>query len=200
MLVLVALAACAPTAPPAAPSPTATSASPTPTPAPTPEVPIASSVVISLDTLTVLDQHGQELKSASFDDDAAIVALVTELVGSQPQIIDNRKFGMWYQWPETEVRSAWFTWMIIDKPTLGGLPLSTSSGIHVGSSRAEVEAAGAVSLDEGDGPPSNFALDARPNPEFHNPAGEDGTDYIYVGVVDDVVVKILAPWGDWPEI
>lgn len=199
------LVGCATLSPQSAPTPTQTRTE-TPTPTPTPEVPVASAVRLTLDRLVVLDQNGADLTAAGFADPDAVLALVEELTGSLPEPIDNRKFGMLYEWPEISVNLNFGIASVrVTSPLVAGLPVSTSQGIHVGSSRAEVLALDPVVQNydgDGDGLPDSFGLEpvAVPGTESLTYPGQTGTAYISVRMSGDSVAWIGAPGGDYLDV
>lgn len=177
-----------------------------PTPTPTPEASVASSVVVSLDRLVVLDQYGVEFGSTAFAEGDATLAFVSDLMGSVPEPIDNRKFGMSYEWPGIRVVLNFTSATVsVSAATVAGLPIATTGGIHVGSTRAEVIALGAVeeSYDgDGDGLPDTLGVEATPVPgteSLGNP-GQTGTAYIRVRFTGDTVSGFGGPSGDYLEI
>lgn len=189
------------------PSPTAIATStPTPTPTPTVEAPRATSAVLSLDGLVILDQNSAEFRSASFADPDAVVALVSELMGSTPEPVDNRKFGINYDWPTVRINVNFNTALIsLESADLAGLPVATSEGIHVGSTRDEVLALTHVESThdgDGDGKPDNLGIEPRtvPGTESLSYPGQEGTDFIRVYFSGDTVVEIVSPTGDWRDI
>ncbi|NYF11581.1 hypothetical protein HDC94_002737 [Leifsonia sp. AK011] len=202
--VVLLLAGCGPTAPQATPTPT-----PTPTistPSPTPEAPAPAALVLSLDALTLQDQNGAALESAPLADPDAAITLVSSLTGMTPDPEDNGKFGMSYEWPEIRLTVNFsVTSVRVMSATVAGLPVSTSQGIHVGSSRSDV-----VALDpfvqqydgDADGLPDIYGLEPVSVPEHEslsNP-GNPGTDYIAVFMSGDTVASLGAPGGDYRDI
>ncbi len=191
------------------PTPSATaiaSSTPTPTPTPTVEAPRATSAVLSLDSLVILDQNSAELRSASFEDPDAVLALVSELMGSTPEPVDNRKFGINYDWSTLTINVNFGTVSIrLMSADIAGLPVSTSDGIRVGSTRAEVLALPHVDTmydGDGDGKPDSLGIEPRTVPgtnSLTNP-GQEGTDYIQVFFSGDTVTGLFSPAGDWRDI
>ncbi len=204
LALVLTLAGCA-TAESPTPSPTAISTI-TPTPTPTVEAPRATSAVLSLDGLVILDQNSAELSSASFADPDSTLALVSELMGSTPEPVDNRKFGMYYEWPDVAVIVNFGTTAIfIKSATLGGLPVATTEGIHVGSTRADVMALTYVDSPydgDGDGKPDSLGIEPRTVPGTNSLTvpGQEGTDYIRVDFIGDAVTALYSPAGDWRDI
>ena len=189
------------------PTPTPTPvASESPSPTPTAEESTASAIVVSLDSITVRDQNGVELRSATFDGPDATLALVSDLLGSTPEPVDNRQFGMFYEWPEITVVVNFGTSSVtVSSPTVAGLPISTGQGIHVGSSRAEVEALAPFTGTydgDGDGLPDILGLEQVAVPEFDSLTypGQPGTAYIRVTVNGQEVTSIGGPSGDYLDI
>lgn len=207
MFVLVALAACAPLAPEAAPSPTATSASPTPTPTPTP---VPAALVLSPSGIAVVDSAGATTSSALFTEPDAVVSLLTATIGAEPTITDTsgQKGGSKnWDWPGIRAQTSW-QWIIVTAtaPEVAGLAVQTVSGIHVGSTRAEIAAApGVVGLDydgDGDGLPDRAGVEAQPSPghESLSRPGEEGVDFVGVQFQGDVVVSMWAFGTDWMDL
>jgi hypothetical protein len=199
------LAGCTPTAevassPSATPEPTVTA----PEPTPTPEVVEPASVVVSLDTLSIRDAAGVELDSASFTDTEGVLALLSELLGSTPVPVDHRQHGMSYDWSGVSFIEQYGAGVIeMTAPELGGLTTSTSQGIHIGSSRAEVEALvpwGEFDLD-GDGVSDWFYLEPRevPGTMSLDSPGQVGTAFIKVRLTGDVVTSLSSPANNFRE-
>ncbi len=200
------LAGCA-TAESPTPAPTAiASSTPTPTPTPTVEAPRATSAVLSLDGLVILDQNSAELRSASFADPDSTLALVSELMGSTPEPVDNRKFGINYDWSTLRINVNFGTASIrLLSADIAGLPVSTSEGIHVGSTRDDVLALTHVDTTydgDGDGKPDSMGIEPRPAPGTESLAhpGQEGTDFIVVSFTGDTVTGISSPGSDWSDI
>lgn len=200
------LSGCGPTGPTPTPTPTAAGVSESPSPSPTPEVPIATSLRVALDRLVVLDQNGADLTSAAFDDPDAVLALVAQVTGSTPEPVDNQKFGVLYEWPEIRVILNFSTASVrITSATVAGLPVSTSQGIHVGSTRDEVLALDPVAEEydgDGDGLPDTYGLEPAtvPGTDSLSHPGQAGTAYIVVFMSGDTVASIGTPSGDYLDV
>jgi hypothetical protein len=169
-------------------------------------VPTPTALVLSLDALTVRDQDGAALESAPLADPDAAIALVSSLTGVTPEPEDQGKFGMSYEWPEITLNVNFSATSVrVMSATVAGLPVSTSQGIHVGSSRSDV-----IALDpfveeydgDGDGLPDLYGLEPVSVPEHESLShpGNPGTDYITVFMSGDTVVSLGAPGGDYRDI
>jgi hypothetical protein len=196
------LGGCAPTA-----QIVSTSTAPaTPTGAATPEVPKPASATLSLDGLSIRDQTGSELEAAKFADPDAMLALLGKVLRSTPDPVDNGKGGLMYQWPGVMFIKNFGTGSVrITGTDVGGLPLTTTQGIHVGSTRADVMALNPFDIaydQNGDGVSDNFGIEQRQVPETQSLKfpGQTGTAFISVSLQSDVVVSIGSPSGDYLDI
>jgi hypothetical protein len=198
------LAGCAPSTPSGPggspePSPSATS---------TPEEPQAAAVILSLDGIEVQDDTGAALQSATFDDPDAVLALLGSVLGSTPTPTEYPEFGSsTWEWPGVLFGRAsdTFSWFRSEVADLGGLPLRTTDGIQIGSTRAEVLALapfdGAYDMD-GDGTSDLFGLEQQtaPGTESLSFPGQPGTDYVEVQLEGDAVSVLRAPSNDYSDV
>jgi len=200
-LILV-LAGCAPGIP------TGPTAAPTPSVTDSPEPSEPSAVILSLDGITVQDQAGATLESSTFDDPDATLALLGSLLGSTPTPTEYPEFGSrTYEWPGVlfGVASEEFSWLRSEAAELGGLPLQTADGIHVGSTRAEVAALspfdGQYDMD-GDGTSDLFGLEHEtvPGTQSLSFPGQPGTAYVEVQLEGDAVSVLRAPSNDYSDV
>ncbi len=204
--VVLLLAGCSPTVAAPTPAPSETSE---PTVSATPVVPVATSVLLSLDGLAVLDDTGATMESARFDEADTVLALITALTGSQPAVDETlfeHKGIRGYSWQDvrcsTRGQVAFCRWQAA---TLGGLPLATAQGIRVGSSRADVAALNPVDVsydEDGDGVSDSFGLEPRevPGTQSLTFPGQVGTGFIGVRLQGDVVVSLRSPAGDFYDV
>ncbi len=202
--VVLLLAGCAPVAEVAAPTPSATS-TPTPTPTPTPEAPTPATVVLSVDEISVLDTTGEMLSSASYTDPDAVLALLSSVEGFTPEPVDNRKFGMSWKWPDVALTSNYWAFVDVTGSEIGGLPAQTAQGIHVGSTRAELDALDPHDWNrdaDGDGVSDQYCLEVRAEPgqvSLVDPAS-GGITCVGVTLEGDVVIRIGSMSNDWFDI
>lgn len=187
-------------------SPSVSPSTSTPTPTPTPEVPQPSALLLSLDGLTVLDDADAPLSSVLLSDPDSTIEFLTQLADTAPTVVDNQKFGQSYKWAEGfavvnfgAVMNVRFT-----ASTFGGLPVGTSQGVRIGSTRAEVLALGPVETlydGDGDGLPDSLGLEPRvvPGTQSLRFEGQEGVDYVDVGFTGDLVTS-LGLGSDWRDI
>lgn len=199
------------TSPTAAPSPTASSpalspeASASPTPTAEPE-----RLVITLDALTYVD--GPTSEAYPIEEGAAVVDLLDELtgttaVGEQFDGPYGSEGGVRYEWAGVTV--AVFTYdgaasVTVDAATIGDVPISTSEGIAVGSTREAALAAGAFDDWDADGDGIADVLGIQPvevpDAESLTRPGTPGIRYIALELTDDVVTAIRWPSNDFSDI
>lgn len=168
-----------------------------------------SAVIVSVDDIAVVDAGGVSLSSAPFTQAEAVIDFVTGLEGSAPEVDDSllsHKGLVTYTWPGVRcIVSGSEALLVVEVDEIGGLPLRTSDGIQVGSSRSDVLGLSPVdtgSDQDGDGTSDVFGLEARPAPgteSLVNP-GQEGVDYIEVSLSGDAVVNIRAPFGDYRDL
>ncbi|MEP6477958.1 MAG: hypothetical protein ABJB03_01090 [Rhodoglobus sp.] len=180
---------------------------PTPSVTASAAAPQPAVVVISLLGITVEDDAGATVESATFDDEQAMLALVTELEGSEPTLTDLSGKGLTlYDWPGLRLGIQFnSSWLLSEQADLGGLPLRTEEGIGVGSSRADVAALNPFDYGadaDGDGVSDGFGLDPQtvPDTESLSLPGQVGTAFIGVGLQGDTVTTLRSPSGDYLDI
>jgi hypothetical protein len=200
-LVLV-LAGCAPGIP------TGPTAEPQPTESSTPEPSGPAAVVLSLDGIAVQDATGTVLQSATFEDPDAALALIGSLLGSTPTPTEYPEFGSrTYEWPGVlfGVTSDEFSWFRSEAADLGGVPLQTTDGIHLGSTRAEVLALSPFDLEydmDGDGTSDLLGLEHETVPGTMSLTfpGQPGTAFVEVQLVGDSVGVLRSPSNDYSDV
>ncbi|HEX7835525.1 MAG TPA: hypothetical protein VF479_08675, partial [Pseudolysinimonas sp.] len=98
-----------------------------------------------------------------------------------------------------------FSWLRAEVSDLGGLPLQTTDGIQIGSTRAEVAALapfdGAYDMD-GDGTSDLFGLEQQtvPGTESLSFPGQPGTAFVEVQLDGDTVTVLRAPSNDYSDL
>lgn len=213
MLVGLALTGCAPAASPAGASATPTgspaeaSPSPIPTPSPTP----ADELVLTLDDITYVHGGGSEV--IPYSDGASVLSLFAGLTGVTPE---GEKVEGQFAWVDPDHRS--YTWsevslgvsgtgeagIRVTAETVAGVPIRTEQGISVGSTRADVLAAGALEEydDDNDGVADVLALGARevPGTQSLSRPGSVGIEYITVLMDGDQVESIISNGNDFSDI
>lgn len=204
--VAVLLTGCTPPSDEPAPSPSITTAEgETPTPTPSPEAPQPSAVILSVDALTVVDATGAPLSSALFAEPDRMLELVTALEGGTAPTEDRGTYGTRYEWADGAVGvifgRAWFD---SSSATLGGLPLRTTQGIQVGSTRADVLALDPVDLGDDydfDGLSDSLALEVRSEPGTTSleDSIREGITFVEAYFPGDVVTR-LEIGTDWFDI
>lgn len=180
-----------------APSPSATT-----TPTPTQQAPTPAEVVLSVDQISVLDSTGATLTAARYADPEAVLALLSSVEGSTPDPVDNKKFGVRWEWPDVALTSSYWAFVGVTGAQIGGLPVQTTQGIHVGSTRADLEALDAHDWGkdlDGDGKSDYYCLDVRPEPgkqSLVDPTME-GITCVGVTLAGDTVTSISSMSNDW---
>jgi hypothetical protein len=185
----------------------AAQASETPTPTPTP----AGAISLGVEGMTFTD--GGEPQSFSFDDPEPLLAFVEQLTG-EPRVGEDFEdmwghgevWGTAYTWKEISVK----VWkdgpasVAILAATVGGIPVRTTSGIAVGSTREDVLTIGG--WDEwdadGDGKADYLGVDGREvaGVESLSRPGEPGREFILAGLNGDVVTELQSPSNDFSDI
>jgi hypothetical protein len=197
------LTGCAPGAPSGSGTP-----EPSPSVTPTSVAPQPAVVILSLDGIAVQDDGGATLQSASFNDPEAALALVSSLLGSTPTPTEYPEFGSsTWEWPGVLFGRAsdTFSWLRAEVSDLGGLPLQTTDGIQIGSTRADVVALapfdGAYDMD-GDGSSDLFGLEQEtvPGTESLSFPGQPGTAFVEVQLDGDTVTVLRAPSNDYSDV
>ena len=161
LVVIAALAACAPIDPPAAP-PALSSPSPAATGEEEPAGPTPATVVLSTSLILVNDAEGTAIDHFDyFDDPTAAIAAFTEYFGGDPVVTPFP--GNNHEWPGNFYH--WDDFGIIDyvggpggsgedfgvratATTVRGLDIETVGGIAVGDTAATAAAAGAIAVSQ----------------------------------------------------
>lgn len=196
------LAGCTSGVPASAPSSASESPSPTATPV------VATSLVISLDEISVMNNDGSTGDSAPFSDGSAVLALLSRVLGSTPSPARDDAFGSTrYDWGGLLMYSTDFDGtasVVFTAPELGGLALRTVEGIELGSTLAEVKAVASPGTEYAPAGRSDayYGLEARVHPGTDSLTfpGRVGMDYIGVALKDGVVISLAAPGGDWQDV
>lgn len=201
VLVLV-LAGCAPG------TPTPPTAAPEPTVTVTPEPSAPAAVVLSLDGITVQDAAGTTLQSSAFDDPDGTLELLSSLLGSTPTPTEYPEFGSTtWEWPGVlfGTTSDEFSWFRSEAADLGGVTLQTTDGIHLGSTRAEVNALSPFDLEydmDGDGTSDLLGLEHETVPGTMSLSfpGQPGTAFVEVQLLGDSVTVLRSPSNDYSDV
>ena len=162
-------------------------------------------VVLSVDQISVVDGTGATLAAAPYTDPDAVLALLSSVEGSTPEPVDNQKFGVRWEWPELRLTSNHWAFVQITGAQIAGLSAQTSQGIHVGSTRGELEALDPHDWafdDDGDGVSDRFCLEARHEPgqvSLTDPNVE-GITCVGVTLAGDTVVAISSMSTDWFDV
>lgn len=198
----------APTSSPtSAPTPSTTPTT-APSPTPTPEQSAATPVSLDLrlDELVITDSNGDEQVLNIATDPAGVRQALMDLFGEvTPQRPDDRYPIDLYQWPGLTLNwidgtpaSASVTFLAADE---GGIAL-TCAGLNVGSTLAEVEAAGAEMTAYGTyGDVTGYRLNVEKVPgtsSLANP-GEEGVRYLSFSVAGGVVTR-LSVGNDFSDL
>ncbi|GAA5028875.1 hypothetical protein ACFQRL_06850 [Microbacterium fluvii] len=212
MMTSLALTACTAVSPAASPSASDPAAGAPAVPSPTASETVTTAVLV-VSTTGVAVQSGSAVEEIAYSDGAALVAAVTAASGIDPVVTEEDVPAPYegtvttYDWGDGAVV------MVGDGPgvsisvrreTLAGLPVSTPSGIAVGSDRADVLAAGglAISDEDQDGTPEQLSvdpLDAAGTESLTSP-GTVGTTFVLVILDGDTVSGIQAPGNDFADV
>ena len=189
-------------------TPAAESASPSATPEPTPES--AGELVVGIDGITY--EHDGQTQDYPFESDGEyLLALVEELTGEPRQGVPiegpyGSDWGTGYEWDEMSVivHNEENTSVRVSSPTVGEVPITTTEGLSVGSSRDEVVAAGGRDGwdEDQDGVADYMDLGEQEVPGTQSLArpGEVGILFVLVELDDDTVVEIQSPANDFSDI
>lgn len=150
-----------------------------------------------------------------FTDGPGLLALFSELSGSTPQGTRDPAGATYdfqqtyYDWdgvrltvPDDGGRSS----LAITARELNGVTLRTTGGIHVGMTRAEALAAGAVAFTtydgDGDGLPDTLQIDTRPAPGTTSlvTPGTVGSDFVLILMTGDMVTSIQSGGNDYTDL
>jgi hypothetical protein len=203
-VIALALSACAPGT--VAVPPTEPTTAETETASPGPATPAA--VIVSLEGLTLVDGDGNPLEQTQFTDPDPVLALLSELLGSTPVPTENPDYGtkVW-QWPDIQFGTTGpdYSWVFIQTADLGGLPLQTIDGIHVGSNRDDVLALDPYDSgydEDGDGQADLLGIEHVTNPDYESLSlpGNPGTDFIEVDLEGDTVTTLRSPSNDYSDV
>lgn len=157
-----------------------------------------ASIVLSVSGLSILDQDGAQLSSATFDTPESVLALLTDLLGDAPEQEDSPKAGITYSWPGISFNE-YVSVLVVDSAEIAGLPVATTQGITVGSSRSGVEALAPVAVY---GTTDELGIEAQEAPGTESLAvpGQVGTAFVSVRLTGDVVTSIATPSGDYNDL
>lgn len=209
-VVAVLLTGCTVPAPSPSPSsvPSESSAAPSPTPTPTVD---AARVVVTVDS--VVYEHDGRADEVLLMDGEAVVALLEQIAGEATvEEFDgpyDSEGGSRYVWDGVSI-AVWSYdsrgFLNVDGPTIGGIPIATTEGIAVGSTRDEALAADAFVLCEydgdGDGEPDSLAMHPEEVADALSLCRPDavGVEYIEIGFEGDLVSRLSAPSNDFSDI
>jgi hypothetical protein len=179
---------------------------------PTPEVtnpaPEPEALVISLTSIQVVNDDGSVSAAADFADGTGTVALLTSLFGAVPGEVDPYFGTTSYDWGTAFVIVNKYDGRArfrIDVPERDGLAVRTTTGITVGSSRAQVLSFSPWDPQydyDGDGASDYLGLEAVPvegTVSLTFP-GEEGTAYIEVQLEGDTVTRLWTPSDDYHDV
>ncbi|MGX5680812.1 hypothetical protein [Schumannella luteola] len=163
--------------------------------------------MLSLSSLTVVDQDGAPLQEVPFTDPDGMIRYLTDLLGADPVVTDLSPKGiMNYEWAGVRVSTRFSMALVsFSAPDIAGLPARTAEGIQVGSSRDDVLALphyeGMYDAD-GNGSVDWFGLEPReaPGTESLTYPGQAGTEFIGIDLVGDTVSTISAPSSDFRDV
>lgn len=146
------------------------------------------------------------------DDGEALLALIEELTGEPRQGVDIEDswgngdvVGADYDWNEIGVMVIGDrTSVAVSSASIGGVPVSTTEGIAVGSARDAVVAAEGFDVydEDADGIAEAMGVGAVEVPGTKSLVrpGEVGVEYVAIRLEDDAVHEIQAPGSDFGDI
>lgn len=211
-LVVLALTGCsALTQPDAQSAPTSSPSAQTPTATESPAPAAAASIVISVESIQILDGSGAVLSDNDYFEPAAdVAATLAEAIGSEPTVSrypaggDNPP-GIEYAWDgfalrdgEWAVEAPYYSefFVLLTGATVGNVTVLTSDGVAIGDSISSVGLAHPDHLADG-----FVSLEWTELPQFPDGYGIDGVPAISVLVLategNDVVSRIIAPSRSW---
>lgn len=185
----------------------------TPTPAPTVEstatsTPSADAITVGVDALVTM--HDGESVTYPYAEPEQLLDFVAEVTGLFPAGEDIPD-----PWGNGEVLATSYTWdditvtvmtggpatVRIMSGALGGIAVSTSQGIAVGSTSDDVVSAGGFETWT-DGASHYFGVEPQPvdGTQSLSRPGEMGQAYIDVTTVDGVVTALTAPANDYSDL
>jgi hypothetical protein len=200
-------------------SPDPTSTPPTATGASTPEAAPSSTsapasaaeLIVTLDTIEYRENGGTEI--VALDQPGPLVALIEQLSGQPPaeeEIEDpwgnGDVFGTSFRWADVTIASldqgpVTVTFL---SPTVGDAEVKTAEGIGVGSTRAEVLAAGGWGEWDGDGDGAaeliNLGMRTVPETTSLSRPGEVGAEFIGLSLNGDIVERMWSPSNDFSDL
>ncbi len=198
---------------PAGTEPSAEPSTPTPSAAPTqsPDSSSPPTLVVSAEGLTYAAEGDEQ--QASFDDAAAILDIVELVAGPLPTGIAVEPYDgldlelTRYEWDDIVVTAGndgFGSSLWLHSERVGETFVITTSGISVGSSRADAVAAGAFDDwdSDGDGIADYLGLEPRDvaGTESLSRPGSIGRVYVLLVMEGDVVSSIQAPGNDYADI
>lgn len=187
-------------------TPTTSAPEPTETSIETPE---PAAVIISLEGLTLVDTNGDTLEATQFTDPEPVLSLLGELLGSTPDPEEYPEYGtttwMWGDDVTFGTSGEDYSWVRLNVADLGGLPVQTAAGIHVGSSRDDLLAQDVYDPDydfDSDGFSDFYGIEPVTNNDYESLSfpGQPGTDYIEAQLVGDQVSSLQSPSNDYTDV
>ena len=175
----------------------------------TPEPEASGVLLLSAESVTY--QHGDDSDVYPLDDGEALLRLLEELAGRAPDVspVEGPYDSVWgtgYEWPglTVSIPTEGSTRLTVDAPSVGDVRIETANGIAIGSSRADVVAAGAFDVfdSDGDGVADQFGLDPveAPGTESLATPGSAGIIYVLTLIERGTVVQFELPANDFTDI
>lgn len=171
---------------------------------------VARSLIVSADALQLTE--GADVRVAEFTAGDDVLALLRDLLGVETGVEDIPE-----PWTDGGVMGANHIWddaslaligdsatVLFSSATVGGVPVSTSAGLTVGSTRSDVLARGGFDVwdEDGDGVADHLGLAPSEVSGTQSLArdGEVGIVYVSVALDGDVVDRISAPANDFSDL
>ncbi len=167
-------------------------------------------MTIGLDSVSY--EHDGRVDVIALDDGASVLALFESINGFLPtgteiEYPPGYPTGLFtYRWSEVivAVSDQGPADFVILSPTINGVPIQTTEGIAVGSSRSEVVAAGVRDYmdEDDDGVADHLALGSRevPGTRSLDRDGFVGAEFLLLVIYGDTVERIIVPANDFSDL
>ncbi|MBB2976278.1 hypothetical protein FHX49_001852 [Microbacterium endophyticum] len=166
--------------------------------------PVAAALVVSLTDIEVQAADGSTISSTPLSDGIGTLDFLTGVFGAEPSA-EESELGYpttTYAWGDVSIV------VVDDGPasvsfatdSADGLSLATTGGVHVGSSVAEAQAAGALFPDSGLTDVMRLDITEAPGTTSLENDGATGIDFIMLVIENDVVARISSPSNDYGDL
>ncbi|MBA8816595.1 hypothetical protein FHX48_001668 [Microbacterium halimionae] len=166
--------------------------------------PFAAALVVSLTDIELHADDGSTSSSTPLSDGIGTLGFLTGVFGAEPTA-EQSELGYpttTYTWGDVSII------VVDDGPatvsfgaeTADGLSLETTGGVHVGSTVAEAQAAGALFPDSGLTDVMRLDITEAPGTTSLENDGAAGIDFIMLVIENDVVARIGSPSNDYGDV